>query len=344
MNQSLIVETVDARYQAVVARDAKASFFYGVSTTGVYCRPSCGARTPRPENVSFHESPQAAERAGFRPCKRCKPREQPGAMVASLCRFIAEAESEPTLETLGAHVGLSPFHVQRLFKATTGLSPRQWAAAHRAETMREALKRGGRITDAIYDAGFGSAGRFYSESVLGMTPKTFRDGGKNEKIRFAVGECSLGAILVASSARGVCAILLGDDADALARELQERFPHASLIGGDKAFEALVAQVVGFVETPRSEWKLPVELRGTAFQKRVWQALRKIPAGKTVTYSELAERIGAPKAVRAVAGACAANVLAVAIPCHRVVRKTGDLSGYRWGVDRKHALLLREGAR
>jgi AraC family transcriptional regulator of adaptative response/methylated-DNA-[protein]-cysteine methyltransferase len=225
------------------------------------------------------------------------------------------------------------------------LTPRAYAAAHRGKRVREGLARGESVTAAIYDAGYNSNGRFYEEAdrVLGMTPTQRRAGGAGTDIRFAVGECSLGAILVARSERGVCAILLGDDPDELARDLQDRFPRARLIGGDTDFERVVALVVGFVEQPALGLDLPLDVRGTAFQQRVWQALREVPTGRTVSYAEVAQRIGAPKSVRAVAQACAANAIAVAIPCHRVVRHDGALSGYRWGVERKRALLEREAA-
>ena len=340
----------DPRWAAVAARDPQADgrFVYSVKTTGVYCRPSCAARAARPENVAFHRSPAEAERAGFRPCKRCKPDQPPlsqqhAATVARLCRLIEDAEQAPTLEQLAQHAGLSAYHLHRVFKAVTGVTPKAYAAAHRARRMRRELDRSDTVTQAIYDAGYNSSGRFYEESnrVLGMTPTTYRAGGADTAIRFAVGECSLGSILVAQSDRGVCAILMGDDPDALARDLQQRFPHAALVGGDTAFERLVAKVVGFVEAPRVGLDLPLDVRGTAFQQRVWQALRAIAPGQTASYAEIARRIGAPKSVRAVAQACGANALAVAIPCHRVVRNDGALSGYRWGVERKRALLERE---
>jgi AraC family transcriptional regulator of adaptative response/methylated-DNA-[protein]-cysteine methyltransferase len=340
----------DARWAAVVARDAAADgqFFYSVRSTGVYCRPSCGARQPRPENVSFHATAADAERAGFRPCRRCKPDQparaaQQAAEVAEMCRFIENADEVPTLNQLAERAGLSSFHLHRVFKEVTGLTPKAYAAAHRAKRVREALTRSGSVTDAIYDAGYNSNGRFYERSneVLGMTPTRFRAGGADTDIRFAIGQCALGAILVAQSERGVCAIALGDDPDALARELQDRFPRARLIGDDPAFEKLVARVVGFVEAPGVGLDLPLDVRGTAFQQRVWRALRDIPPGTTASYAEIAERIGSPKSVRAVAQACGANALAVAIPCHRVVRSDGALSGYRWGVERKSALLKRE---
>lgn len=345
-------QATDPRWAAVLARDpvADGRFFYAVSTTGVYCRPSCPSRRARPEHVRFFDSADEAERAGFRACRRCRPRQpsaaaQQAALVAELCRYIDAAETPPTLAELAARAGLSPWHLHRVFKAATGLTPRAWATARRAERVRGALQGALSVSEAIYEAGYNSGGRFYAEADqrLGMTPGAYRAGGAQAEIRFALGECSLGSILVAQSARGVCAISLGDDPEALLRELQDRFPAATLIGGDADFEALVAQVVGLVEAPGTGVDLPLDLRGTAFQQRVWQALREIPAGQTVSYAELARRIGAPAAVRAVAGACAANTLAVAIPCHRVVRSDGGLAGYRWGVARKRALLEREGA-
>jgi len=340
----------DPRWASVLARSAGAdgTFFYSVRTTGVYCRPSCAARLPRPENVRFHATREDAEGAGFRPCKRCKPDqpslvEQHAAKVTEACRLIETSPSVPSLGALATRAGVSPFHFHRVFKAITGLTPRAYAAAHRGERVRQELGRARTVTAAIYESGYNSNGRFYGESerVLGMTPTDYRAGGANAEIRFAIGECSLGSILVARSERGVCAILLGDDPDALARDLQDKFPRATLIGGDAGFEELVAKVVGFVEAPGLGLDLPLDVRGTAFQQRVWQALREIPAGSTVSYAELAGRIGSPKAVRAVAHACATNSLAVAIPCHRVVRNDGGLSGYRWGVERKRALLQRE---
>lgn len=340
----------DPRWLAVVERDARAdgSFLYSVRTTGVYCRPSCGARTPRPENVAFHETAAAAEQAGFRPCKRCRP-DQPSlaqrhaALVADLCRRMETAEEPPKLTELARDAGLSPSHLLRLFKALTGLTPRAYAAARRAGRLRDGLGRTARVTDAIQDAGYGSSGRFYAEAdaVLGMTPKRYRAGGAGMTVRFAVGQCALGAILVAASERGICAIFMGDDPEVLIRDLRGRFPRAELAGGDVAFEEWVARVVGFVETPRLGLDLPLDIQGTAFQQRVWRAMREIPPGTTVTYAELAARLGLPKSARAVSGVCAANILAVAIPCHRVVRADGGLAGYRWGVERKQALIERE---
>jgi AraC family transcriptional regulator of adaptative response/methylated-DNA-[protein]-cysteine methyltransferase len=342
----------DPRWSAVQARDkaADGQFWYGVRTTGVYCRPSCASRPARPENVSFHASPAAAEAAGFRACKRCNPAgagpaERQLEAVAAACRLIEAAEELPGLEALAQAAGMSPYHFHRVFKAQTGMTPRAYAAARRAEKVRDALAGGGTVTEAAFDAGFNTAGRFYAaaDQVLGMKPRAYKAGGQGAVIRFAVGQCSLGAILVAATEQGVCAITMGDDPEALVRDLQDRFPKAELGGGDAAFDAWVAQVVGLVEAPGQGLTLPLDVRGTAFQQRVWQALRGIPAGETASYATIAARIGRPAAVRAVAQACGANPLAVAIPCHRVVRTDGALSGYRWGVERKAALLTRERA-
>ena len=340
----------DPRWAAVLARDPvpRDGFVYSVATTGVYCRPSCAARRARPEHVAFHDNAADAERAGFRPCRRCRPdqaprSEQHAATIARLCRMIESADEAPSLEMLATEARLSIYHLHRLFKAATGLTPKAYAAAQRARKVRAELDRSGTVTEAIYGAGYNSNGRFYAQSndVLGMTPSRYRAGGVDTTIRFAVGECSLGAILVAATELGVCAILIGDDPDALARDLQDQFPRAELTGGDAGFEQLVAKVIGLVEAPRLGLDLPLDVRGTAFQQRVWQALREIPPGRTTSYSDLAKRIGAPKSTRAVAQACGANALAVAIPCHRVVRNDGALAGYRWGVERKRALLERE---
>jgi AraC family transcriptional regulator, regulatory protein of adaptative response / methylated-DNA-[protein]-cysteine methyltransferase len=341
----------DPRWNAVLARDSAADgrFVYAVKTTGVYCRPSSTSRLPKPENVEFFESAAAAEAAGYRASRRAATDQtsitaQHAALVGDACRRIEQAESPPSLEQLAGYAGLSPYHFHRVFKRGTGLTPKGYASAHRARRMRESLSRpASSITQAIYEVGFNSNGRFYevADRLLGMRPKDYRAGGANAEIRFAVGECSLGSILVAESERGVCAILLGDDPEQLVRELQDQFPQAHLIGGNPGFEQLVAQVVGLVEAPALGTSLPLDTRGTAFQERVWQALREIPPGTTASYAEIAERIGQPRAVRAVAQACGKNHLAVAIPCHRVVRHDGQLSGYRWGVERKRDLLERE---
>src|SRR3984893_9262897 len=340
----------DRRWPRIVARDRSADghLWYSVATTGVYCRPSCPSRTANPKTVQLHDTLEAAKATGFRPCKRCHPdglsiESENAAIVAQACRLVEQREEEPSLTELPEAVGRSASYFHRLFKATTGVTPKDYAAAHRAAKVREGLASGHTVTEAIYDAGFNSSGRFYEKStdMLGMTPTQYRSGGVNEEIRFAVGECSLGTLLVASSKKGIAAILLGGDPDKLVRELQDRFPKAKLIGADREYEALVARVVGLIEAPGQGLDLPLDIRGTAFQQRVWRALQDIPVGRTVSYTELARRIGSPKAVRAVAGACAANNIAVAIPCHRVVRNDGSLSGYAWGVERKRALIAKE---
>lgn len=341
----------DPRWNSVIHRDAAAdgTFVYAVKTTGIYCRPSCPSRTAKPKNVQFYASPADAEAAGYRSCQRCNPNGQSlaeanAAIVAEACRLIEAAEELPKLDDLAARVGMSPFYFHRQFKAITGLTPKAYGAAHRSKKVRaELADKETSVTSAIYGAGFNSNSRFYetSQEVLGMTPTAYKQGGKDTDIRFAVGQCSLGAILVARSDKGICAITLGDDPEALVHDLQDRFPKANLIGCDADFEQLVAQVVGFVEAPQIGLDLPLDVRGTAFQQRVWQALREIPIGATVSYADIARRIGEPKAVRAVAQACGANKIAVAIPCHRVVKNDGALSGYRWGVERKRVLLERE---
>ena len=350
-NTGAVAMTDEEKWQAVAAKDPNADgkFFYSVKTTGIYCLPSCRSRSPLRKNVAFHDTAEAAEKAGFRACKRCRPTgpskfDLHEAAVAKACRLIESAEDAPTLEQLSKAVGMAPYYFHRTFKAISGVTPKEYAMAHRSQRVREELTKSNSVTEAIYGAGYHSNGRFYAKSTetLGMTPTKFRKGGAGECIQFAVGESSLGSILVAVSDKGVCAISLGDDPGALVRDLQDQFPKADLVGGDKEFEKTVAQVVGFIEAPRIGFKLPLDVRGTAFQLRVWQALKEIPLGKTVSYSDIARRIGAPKAVRAVAQACGSNHLAVAIPCHRVLRNDGALSGYRWGVERKSALLNREG--
>lgn len=345
--------TLDQRWQAVEARDTAATghFVYAVRTTGIYCHPGCKSRLAKRSNVEFYETPSAAEAAGYRACKRCIATPHASAtrhsqLVTRACRLIEASDPAPRLAQLGAQLAVSAFHLHRLFKAETGLTPKAYATAFRARRLRAHLEDGQRsVTDAIYDAGYNSNSRFYESAGqrLGMRPRQLRAGGAGATLHFALGQCSLGAILVAQSEKGICAILLGDDPEALLHDLQDQFPKAQLIGGDSGYEQLVAEVVGFVEAPALGLALPLDVQGTAFQERVWQALREVPAGSRVSYSDIAERIGAPKAVRAVAKACAANHIAVAIPCHRVVRRDGDISGYRWGVERKQQLLKRETA-
>lgn len=340
----------DPRWAAVLARDAAADgcFFYSVSTTGVYCKPSCASRPKRAEHVRFHATCAEAEQAGFRPCLRCRPdlpplAERQAALIAEICRELSQADPLPGATELAIRAGLAAGHFQRLFKRVTGLTPHAYLAGERARRLRARLAQGAAVTEALLDAGYGSSSRLYekADALLGMTPNTYRSGGAGARIRFALGRCSLGEILVAASARGVCAILLGDDPAALVEDLAQRFPRAGLEAGDAGFERLVAEAIRLVETPALGPAFPLDLQGTLFQQRVWQALSAIPAGTTTSYTQVAAHIGAPTAVRAVAAAIAANPLAVAVPCHRVLHRDGGLAGYRWGLARKRALLARE---
>ncbi len=340
----------DARWRAVLRRDRRADgkFFFGVATTGVYCRASCSARRPHRKHVTFFGTATDAEKAGFRACRRCHPNgpsltERQAALVAAACRRIETAEEVPDLDTLAKSAGLSRFHFHRLFKTATGMTPKAYAMAHRSERMRAELGRRKTVTEAIYEAGFNSNGRFYANSsgILGMKPKDYQNGGRGAAIRFAVGKCSLGSILVAASEKGVCAIFLGDDPAALTKDLAKRFPKAQLIAGDQDFEDLVAKVIRFVEAPRTGLDLPLDLRGTVFQRRVWKALREIPDRHDLQLFGDRQAHRRTKAVRAVARAIASNRLAVVIPCHRVLCRDGSISGYRWGVERKLSLLKNE---
>lgn len=337
------------RWHAVQARDGRADgvFYYSVATTGVYCRPSCAARPARRENVAFHPTAKAAESAGFRPCKRCQPDLPPkaardAALIARACRAIEAADEKPSLEALAEGAQLSAFHFHRLFRRITGVTPKAYAQAQRAAKVQAGLLAGASVTTAIYDSGFNSSGRFYAaaDGMLGMTPSSFRAGGVGEVIWWAMGESTLGAVLVAGTARGICAILLGDSAPALVADLQARFPKADLVAATEGAEWL-ADVIALVDRPAAGACLPLDIRGTAFQRQVWEALQQIPPGQTRSYAEVAEHIGNPRAVRAVASAIAANKLAVAVPCHRVIGSDGALTGYRWGIARKAVLLARE---
>ncbi len=343
MEMTAIIDT--SRWQAVLGRDPAASFVYAVVTTGVYCRPDCPSRRAKRENVRFFDSNGEAEAAGFRACLRCRPTEadRTAELVEKACRIIEAAEETPDLASLAAGAGLSTYHFHRVFKARTGLTPRGYARALRDRRVRAALGEAGTVTEALYDAGFGSSGRFYagSNASLGMTPTRFRAGGAGEIIRYTIGRSSLGGVLVAATDKGICAIMLGDDPDILIGELRGQFSKARLVAGDPEFDNWVLQVVAFVDDPHLGLDLPLDIRGTAFQRLVWQALRAIPMGETRTYTDIAEALGMPNAVRAVAGACASNAVAVAIPCHRVHRIGGALAGYRWGIERKRALLDKE---
>ncbi|MEN3975070.1 bifunctional DNA-binding transcriptional regulator/O6-methylguanine-DNA methyltransferase Ada [Emcibacter sp. SYSU 3D8] len=340
-----IASTDTSRWQAVLDRDPAGGFVYAVVTTGIYCRPDCPSRRAKRENVRFFDTGEDAQSAGFRACLRCRPgqADRNAALVERACRMIEDAEEAPDLRALAEAAGLSTFHFHRLFKARTGVTPREYARALRDRRVRAALGEASTVTEALYDAGFGSSGRFYAgaNASLGMTPTRFKAGGQGETIRYAWGESSLGGVLVAATSRGVCAIMLGDDRAAVLDELRSQFRKAALVPGGADFDLWVAQVVACVDDPRLGLGLPLDIRGTAFQQRVWRALVAIPVGETRTYTQIAESLGTPNAVRAVASACASNPISVAIPCHRVQRIGGALAGYRWGLERKRALLDRE---
>jgi len=342
--------TEQARWQALVRRDQRAdgAYLYGVVTTGVYCRPACSSRLPNRENVRFFDTFREAEEAGFRPCKRCNPRSEEGKdtqaeAVARACELIDESEEPPTLAELAGAVGLSPSYLHRLFKKTVGVTPKQYAMEKRLGDVRERLQTDATVTEAIYEAGFASSSRFYEDITekLGMKPSEYRNGGQGMRIHSAIAQSYLGWVQVAATAKGICAIDLADSPDDLKARLRARFPEASLVENDPNFQVLVAQVLAFLESPQEGLDLPLDVQGTAFQRRVWLALRQIPPGSTASYGEIAARIGNRQAARAVAQACASNPIAVAIPCHRVVRSDGDLGGYRWGQERKGKLLEQE---
>ncbi len=344
---------VSRRWETIVRRDegARGDFVYGVVTTGIYCRPGCASRLPNRENVRFYDTWQMAEAAGLRPCKRCTPREteapaDPGRdAVLEACRLIESADHAPSLRELAERVGYSPYHFQRLFKQIVGVSPKQYAMEKRLDRVRTGLQDEASVTDAIYDAGYESTSRFYvtDAPALGMKPSEYRNGGEGIVIRYAVAPCYLGFVLVAATDQGICRIDLGASPGALEARLRADFPEAELRTEDPDLETMVNEVIAMLEAPDRGLSLPLDIQGTAFQRRVWTALREIPAGATASYAEIATRIGNPKAARAVAQACASNHVAVAIPCHRVVRSDGGLGGYRWGLDRKRAILEREAA-
>jgi AraC family transcriptional regulator, regulatory protein of adaptative response / methylated-DNA-[protein]-cysteine methyltransferase len=337
----------DARWEGVLRKDATldGQYFFAVKTTGIYCRPSCPSRTPKRANVVFYDTAQSARDAGFRACLRCAPdglskRQQQTQAILQACRIIEAQQERISLQDLAGKVGLSPHHFHRIFKDVTGVTPHDYFKARQISQIGESLKTTSSVTEAIYDAGFSSSGRFYenTNAMLGMTPKTYKAGGAGELIRSAVRQCALGLVLVAATDRGICTIEFGDDEQELTARLIKRFPHSTVLPSDAQFDAWLAKLLAHIHLPQSALDLPLDVRGTVFQQQVWKALQDIPPGQTVSYSDVAMRIGKPKAVRAVATACASNVLAVAIPCHRVVRSNGELSGYRWGIERKQSLL------
>jgi AraC family transcriptional regulator of adaptative response/methylated-DNA-[protein]-cysteine methyltransferase len=343
---------LEACWTAVENRDAAAdgSFFYGVRTTGVYCRPGCASRRPLRTNTVFFETTEAAEAAGFRACKRCRPTDGSAASrhiaaIEKACALLRTSETMPGLAELADAAGISRFHFHRVFKQITGVTPREYARSHRLGRFGDKLDAGQPIAASIYGTGFGSSSRAYEAAPagLGMTPGARRRGGSGETIRFVTVETPLGWALVAATERGICMTALGDNRDTLGAALRQRFPAAAVIAEDAGLKGWAERIVRFITAPDQNLDLPLDIRGTAFQARVWRALQKIPLGKTASYSEIAAALGQPKAVRAVAQACAANKLALIVPCHRVIRSDGDLGGYRWGLERKRALLARERA-
>jgi AraC family transcriptional regulator of adaptative response/methylated-DNA-[protein]-cysteine methyltransferase len=342
--------TDQTRWNALLQRDHEADgvFFYGVLTTLIYCRPNCSSKRPNHENVCYFDTWEQAERAGFRPCKRCNPRsseniDQHAETIIKACRIMDNAEEHISLKTLAAQLGLSAFHFQRLFKKVTGITPKQYAMQKRSKQVRTRLIKGASVTDAIFEAGFASSSRFYENAVnnLGMKPSQYRKGATGIRIRIAVVKSDLGWVLIGATEKGICTIELGDNPDVLRERLFESFPRAVIQEGDNDLNDWVKQLLIHIENPSQRLNLPLDIQGTAFQRQVWQALREIPVGSTASYTEIAEKIGKPKAARAVANACASNKLAIAVPCHRVVRKNGLLGGYRWGAEKKRMVLDKE---
>ena len=351
MSSTTAFDTDTSRWDAIVERDrsAEGHFYTAVKTTGIYCRPACPSRLPKRENVEFFDDRESATRAGYRPCKRCQPdsespQRQQMEMIARACRAIEQSETTLSLEELASQANLSPWRFHRLFKEVVGVTPKQYAITHRSQRFRARLTLDASVTDAIYDAGFGSNSRAYEASAghLGMTPSAYRNGGTGLEIRIATGRCFLGWVMVAATELGICVIEFGDDPQSLRNQFRSRFSNARIVDDDEDFKGWLDEVVAFIETPEKGFDLPLDIQGTAFERRVWDALRRIPPGATLSYGELAGRIGNPNSARAVAMACATNRVPVAIPCHRVIRKDGGLGGYKWGIERKRALLDREG--
>jgi len=347
----LLPETDESRWDAVMAKDPRfdGQFVFAVSSTGVYCRPSCPARRPRRERVSFFQLPEAAERAGFRACRRCHPRnarvvDPQIQMTRQVCRIIEENDGEPvTLSALSEQLGVSSFHLQRTFKSIMGITPRRYAETCRVNKFKQGVRRGDAVTSAIYDAGYGSSSRLYehASSQLGMTPATYGKGGRGAVINYAIVETSLGQLLVAATDKGVCSVMLGDSDAALKEDLLNEFPAAEIRQNEKLLRSSVKAIVNHLKSRSPHIDLPLDIQATAFQRQVWEQLRSIPYGQTHSYSEVARAIGQKKAVRAVASACATNPVALVIPCHRVIREDKSLGGYRWGLERKKKLLETE---
>ncbi len=351
--QPAVEAQIEVFWRAVESRDTRMDgiVYYGVRSTGVYCRPSCPSRRPRRENVDFYFDPDSAERAGLRACLRCKPRQKVAhaadATVRQICAYIRQnLEGTITLKTISAAVGGSPFHLQRVFKQATGITPHEYAEARRMATFKLALRAGNSIADATYEAGFGSSSRLYEQANarLGMTPAAYRKGGAQQDIAYAVAESPIGRVLVAATAKGICRISLGNDDEKLIAGLYGEFTKARISRDTGALREAVGQVMEYLSGERTRFELPTDVRATAFQLRVWKELQKIPYGQTRSYEQIAEKIHRPRATRAVARACASNPVALLVPCHRVVRKDGGMGGYRWGVERKQRLLAKEKGR
>jgi AraC family transcriptional regulator of adaptative response/methylated-DNA-[protein]-cysteine methyltransferase len=342
--------TDEARWNAVSENNSNAdsAFYYAVLTTGIYCRPSCRSKLPNRDNVEYFTSCDAAEAAGYRACKRCRPTATSKAgeieqKIIHACRIIEESEISMRLDELASQVNLSPYHFHRLFKKIVGVTPKQYSARHQSQRFHKSLKSSPSVTDAIYTAGYGSSGSAYDKKrdQLAMKPTVYRKGADGVTITYGLAQCFLGWVIVAATDRGICAIEFGDDSDTLPGQVQASFPNAQLTKADRGFETLIKEVVGFIESPEDMFQVPLDIQGTAFQQQVWEILRQIKPGKTMSYTDVAERLGKPNAVRAVASACASNKLAVVIPCHRVISKSGKTGGYRWGTERKKKLLQSE---
>jgi AraC family transcriptional regulator of adaptative response/methylated-DNA-[protein]-cysteine methyltransferase len=344
----------DVFWHAVESKDARfnGAFFFGVNTTGIYCKPSCAARTPKRRNVVFFESPKTAEKQGFRACLRCKPdsvteKDPQVEMALKVCQLIEDnLEENVSLEFLGEAIGMSPHHLQRTFKSILGITPKQYATALKIKSFKEQVQRGEDVTGAMYDAGFGSSRALYENAAdkLGMTPAAYKSKGKGMKINYTVADCGLGKMLVAKTERGICSVTFGDTEKELVANLKDEFAAAE-IGEDKSgLNTAVKSILNLLDGKEKRFALPLDVQATAFQLQVWETLRKIPYGETRSYKQVAESIGKPSAVRAVARACATNPTALITPCHRVVRENGELSGYRWGVERKKEILAKEAAK
>jgi AraC family transcriptional regulator of adaptative response/methylated-DNA-[protein]-cysteine methyltransferase len=348
----------DVLWHAVESKDARfnGTFFFGVNTTGIYCKPSCAARTPKRQNVVFFETPKTAEKQGFRACLRCRPdtvteRDPQVEMALRVCQLIEDnteggLDENISLESLGESVGMSPHHLQRTFKSILGITPKQYATALKIKSFKEQVQRGGDITGAMYDAGFGSSRALYENAVdkLGMTPSAYKSKGKGMKISYTVADCDLGKMLAAKTQRGICSVTFGDKEKDLVDALKNEFSAAEITEDKSGLAAAVKSILNLLDGKEKRMALPLDVQATAFQLQVWETLRKIPYGETRSYKQVAESIGKPSAVRAVARACATNPTALITPCHRVVRGNGDLSGYRWGVERKKEILAKEAAK